>query len=183
MVLGMMQLVSAPDALSQEIADLELAALQKERELELVRIELKALKRAAELRPISYHEVGHGSVAHAQSYVVRSPHHGGPRGKLAGTINNTYRETMRRVVEEGNNYLTPDLWAVASKECGYELSVKAARDWLFRGGGAKSGYVERSGNSYRVSALAIDRFGFKRPERTVGKVSLFSDEDAEETSA
>ncbi len=62
-----------------------------------------------------------------------------------------------------SHYLTPGLWAVASRECGYEVSAKAVKDWLYRGGGATAGYVERQDDSYHVSQLAIDEFCLAKP--------------------
>jgi hypothetical protein len=86
------------------------------------------------------------------------------RGKAKGTISNQWRTVMGHLVEQGNQALPYDLWTVAAQKCGYTLDVKAVRDWLRRGVGAQQGFIERHGDTYRVSALAIEKFGFKTAE-------------------
>ena len=163
------------DQLDREIAALEASVAEKERELEGLRLVLNTLKRAASLRPAAVTWSGsaelHGSVAVAGKGFIAH----GARGKTAGSINNTWKRILGRVVAEGNVFLTPDLWALAASVIGISVSEKAAKDWLYRGGGHTGGYVERQGNAYRVSDLAITRFNLRPPALPETSSGLFAD--------
>ena len=153
-----------PDPLDIEIAKVEAAIAGLGREIDKLRIQRDALKLAASLRPVLVGSILPGGASRPTISKLLALKGSTTRGKAPGAINNSWRLTLSRVVEEGNNFLSPDLWAAAAKEVGVELQPKAARDWLYRGGGAKRGYVERRGDTYRVSDLAIEKFGLKAPK-------------------
>lgn len=165
----------AMDSPSQDPLDLEIAAkaesvvlkehelAAKERELEIERAELRALQRAASLRPVAKMNGARHSAGEPDTLRKR-----GGVGKVAGTISSQWRNTMGRLVETGNQPLPYDKWPDVAAAIGFDLKPKAARDWLHRGAGAKAGYIERVGNGYRVSQAAIEKFEFRTAEMPTG---------------
>jgi hypothetical protein len=148
------------DPLDQEIAAKKASIATKERDLEMERIELRALQRAASLRPF-HRKNGVSRLEHPAADAGGHAPRERSRGKLRGTLSNRWREIMRRVVMEGNEPLPPDLWSVVAHQAGFDLEVKSARDWLRRGVGAQLGFIDRQGDAYRVSQAAIEKFNLK----------------------
>ena len=153
---------STPDPLDLEIvakatavARMEIALVEMERALTIERIKLDSLRHAASLRPVvRMNGVGR---LHADAEVIPRR-----RGKEKGTISNQWRAVMGRMTETvGQQPFSPAAWCEAAHELGYKMEVKSIRDWLRRGIGAQLGYVDRHGDNYSVSALAIEKFNLK----------------------
>jgi hypothetical protein len=155
------------DPLDREIADRSAAIAAKERELELERVELRALQRAAMLRPVAkMNGAAHPRPQehHQEDRLAEQPakrSKGKARGKVAGTISNQWRQVMARAVELGNDLMPAEGWVMVADLAGYQLTPRGTADWLRRGVGAQLGFIERRGDNYRVSETAIEKFGFQ----------------------
>ena len=132
-----------------------------ERELAERQITLAALELAATLRPRSLNGGGAYVVGASLPRAEAAARPTGSRGKAPGTISNQWRAIMGKVVVDGNQAWTPDLWALAATETGHPMETKAARDWLRRAAEGPYGYIERQGEGYRVGAAAIEKFNLK----------------------
>jgi hypothetical protein len=134
-----------------------------ERAVSVERIKLEALRHAATLRPASKLNGGtHSAAATATaSHDLNQPPRP-KRGKEKGTISNQWRAVMGRMVKEvGQEPFPPNSWYEAARTLGYSMEIKSIRDWLRRGVGAQLGFIDRHGDSYSVSALAIEKFNLK----------------------
>lgn len=140
------------DPLEREISAKSEAISALERQLEIATAELRALQRAASLRPVIRETAGYAACKGISKGIAR--------GKPPGAISNQWREIMGRMVEQGNAPAPPSLWSAVAGARGYPLDTKAVRDWLRRGAGAKLGLIERHGEHYKVSQAAIEKFGF-----------------------
>jgi hypothetical protein len=153
-----------PDPLDTEIATVEARIVARERENEADRAELRGLKKAAQLRPLSKVNgvpPGAGRAFETPEFTFTQR---APRGKAPGTLSNKWVATMARVVAGGNPYLGPQQWSVFGQESGMpNLSPKAAHDWLRRSAANQLGFIQRSadGRVYRVGIPAIEKFGLK----------------------
>ncbi len=161
--------LSSQDPLDAEIAAKEATAVQMERDLDILRVEIRTLRRAAELRPTrKYLPPTKRVVLLNRPAVPLSPtstsHLTVLRGKTPGALSMQWRSIMRKIVANGNHFMPPDLWAVAAAECGYEVVMHSAGDWLRRAAVSEFGYIERDGEAFRVSESAIQRFNLKAPE-------------------
>jgi len=86
------------------------------------------------------------------------------RGKAPGTLSNQWRTIMEHVVLTGNRPSSPLQWSDMALVRGFNIEEKSVRDWLRRAAESEYHYIERIGDSYRVSDTAIQKFGFKTAE-------------------
>lgn len=155
--------IANPDPLDLEIDAAKRAVADAERKLEMGRVMLAALEKAASLRP----RHSNGVVRHASAVDFDSLGHqriAVARGKAPGALSTQWRSIMQNVVTAGNSPLTPDLWALTATEGGYPMDTKTARDWLRRAASSEFGFIVRDGDAYRVSDAAIERFSLKVAE-------------------
>jgi len=163
-----MEADSLPDPLDAEIAAVRRVMMDARRVIEIQGAVLASLERvkaardgvkpngAAALDPVQLSAPAMGALnAHASA---------SRRGKQPGAISNQWRDTMGKIVADGNHLMTPDLWSVAASECNYTIDAETARDWLRRAAKTTFGYIERQGDAFRVSQAAIQRFKLKAPE-------------------
>ncbi len=151
------------DPLDIEIAAKEATAIKLERDLDVVRVEIRTLRRAAELRPAVRNVAPTKRVLYSPPPDFSAQQSSG-RGKAPGAISMQWRQIMGKMVANGNSLMAPDLWVLAASECGHEVDVDTARDWLRRAAKSDFGYIERDGDAFRVSQAAIQRFNLKAPE-------------------
>jgi hypothetical protein len=154
------------DPLDCEIAVKASAIMAAERQLEIDRAELRALQRAATLRPATKingnaHTANRAIAALTESGTHNTRQSSGAlaRGKARGSLNQQWRVVMGGVVAQGNQFLSPEGWAAIGRMMGYDIDTKRAAGWLRRGAGIEMDFIERNGDSYRVTDAAIERFG------------------------
>ena len=158
---------SPPDPLDAEIAAVRRVMMDARHTIEIQGAVLASLERVKAARdgqkpsgaepssPVQLTYVPVGALnAHANAT---------RRGKLPGALSAQWRSTMGKLVADGNHLATPDLWSVAAAECGYEIDVDRARDWLRRSAASGLGFIERQGDAFRVSQAAIQRFNLQAP--------------------
>lgn len=154
--------MSATDPLVLEIAAkrAEIAAL--DRRLEWAKVELATLERAAVLRPIRPDSARNGAGMDEQP---------ARRGRIPGALSYQWRQILGVMVENGNQFVSPVTAAALAETIGVRIAPKAAADRLARY--VRKGFTERVGDTYRVTAGAIMRFGL---QAGVGKVRAPSPE-------
>lgn len=158
---------SPADPLDREIAEKVAAIAAKERELEFERVELRTLQRAAALRPVA------PTVRAPSSGQERA--RGGGKGRVKGSLTRQWQTVMSRFVELGNEFQDAEGWVTVAELAGYQLTPRGTADWLRRGVGSQLGYIERQGDTYRVSYRAIEKFSFARnPVATVFAAAVAS---------
>jgi hypothetical protein len=141
------------DALDQEI-ETKRQELEEARErLGVLELELHTLERAAQLRPS-------GEVIQRATPRSESPSGTSRRGgRQSGAISKEWREILKRVAAAYPNGAMPEDIAAFGPIVGLDnLRPRDARQQAEKYVG--HGYLERSGDRYRVAAKAHERFGF-----------------------
>lgn len=85
----------------------------------------------------------------------------GVRGKAPGTLSNQWRAIMGAFVVGGNFASPPETWRGIAMHAGYDIDTKTARDWLRRTAKSEHRYIQQIEDGYRVSDLAIEKFGLR----------------------
>jgi hypothetical protein len=150
-----------PDELDLEILAKRAHALDLERQLDRVRIELTTLEKAASLRPRMILSTNFDALVEAsergaggfQSLIKRAT-----GGRAPGSLSHQWRSILGAMVDQGNRYLSPQSVSTLAQVIGITIGDKTARDRLRRY--SEMGFTERNGETYRVSEMAITRFGF-----------------------
>lgn len=154
------EMAEKENALATHKHDLE----RLQHKIDTLQIEIRAFQRAADLlRP----KLLNGTKPPVS--VSPKPEEPAKRGKAKGDISKVWRAVMAKVALAGNMPLSPDLWAVLSAECGRLVNVDAVRNWLRHGAAAENGYIVRTGDMYRLSDKAVQKFNLMVPDPPTGQ--------------
>jgi hypothetical protein len=140
--------ITATDPLEMEIATKREEVADLQRRLERMNIELATLERAAMLRPFQP-----ASDVHLVGMNVKRR----PRGRMPGALSHQWRQILGVMVQNGNHFVSPPTVSALAEIVGIRVGPKTAADRLARYVG--KGFTERSGETYRVTMVAMTRFG------------------------
>ena len=158
----------SPDQLDQEIAAKRAEIAQIEQALGAERNVLRGMLRAAELRPAVKMNGAPSHAARPETPAVlpsAEPPTSPRSGKPPGTLGSRWRSILGRHARTfGIGFAGPELWAANAATEGHPMSVKAVRDWLRRAAVDEHKYIERNGDTYRVSQTAVERFNLMTAE-------------------
>jgi hypothetical protein len=145
------------DKLDKQILQQEQKCGDLERKLELAKVELQALKLAAELRPSP--SSGSNGVDHAAPLAGNSATADSPprrRTKKAWALSAPYRRLVQEIIAKGNPLMDSTELAELAKTVGINLSPKEMGGRFKRY--SVTGMTERSGYRYRLTELAVHAF-------------------------
>lgn len=140
----------AVEAAQRELEQAKERARQAQQQLDRESIELAAFQKAAQLRPA-------GAPPEQQAMRQEAePTHQRRLGRQPGAIKKEWREVLRDMLRNGNRPQSPSAISLLAERFGLPHDAKSIRE-RFRGF-ESHGFVEKVGDDYRVTDVAVQRF-------------------------